>query len=229
MANVHFQMKAVSIASGLTLALVAGVWGDTASGDDPPSTAAGTRVDYESQVKPILTQHCVSCHGVLKPRGGLRLDTAAAAVSGGKNGPAVVAGKAAESSLIAAVRGEGPTEQMPLNRPAAYRSPRSNCWRPGSTRGPRRKPASSRVCRRPGRTGRSFLRSGRQLRQASHAGMGANPIDRFIQARLDKARLSPSPEADRPAAPPAQPRPDRPAAVTRGDRRVPCRPIGRRL
>ena len=34
------------------------------------------------QVKPLLTRHCVSCHGAVKPRGGLRLDTAAAASKG---------------------------------------------------------------------------------------------------------------------------------------------------
>ena len=62
-----------------------------------------TAVDYVAQVKPILTRHCVACHGAVKPRGGLRLDTAAAALKGGKNGPAVIAGRGDESPLIAAV------------------------------------------------------------------------------------------------------------------------------
>src|SRR5262249_30748572 len=40
-------------------------------------------IDYARDVKPILAKHCVSCHGATKPRGGLRLDTAAAALKGG--------------------------------------------------------------------------------------------------------------------------------------------------
>ena len=58
--------------------------------------APGSPVDYANQVKPILTRHCVSCHGAAKPRGGLRLDTAAAALKGGKSGPAVLPGNGDE-------------------------------------------------------------------------------------------------------------------------------------
>ena len=73
MGAVHLRMSAWWAAAGLALASVAilptvGV------------AAAGSPVDYASQVKPILTRHCVSCHGAAKPRGGLRLDTAAAAL-----------------------------------------------------------------------------------------------------------------------------------------------------
>src|SRR5262245_51004625 len=87
-------------------------------------TASSTRggesagaVNYSRDIKPILTRHCLTCHGAEKPRGGLRLDTAAWARKGGKEGPAVIPGKAEESPLIAAVLGEGSTDRMPLNRP----------------------------------------------------------------------------------------------------------------
>ena len=63
----------------------------------------------------------MSCHGAAKPRGGLRLDTAAAAMAGGKGGPAVLPGKGAASPLIEALRGEGGTDRMPLNRPPLRR------------------------------------------------------------------------------------------------------------
>ncbi len=39
----------------------------------PPAVA----VDYVRDVKPILAQNCVKCHGPDKRRNGLRLDTAA--------------------------------------------------------------------------------------------------------------------------------------------------------
>jgi mono/diheme cytochrome c family protein len=38
---------------------------------------ADDRIDYQKQVKPILAERCVACHGALKQQGGLRLDTAA--------------------------------------------------------------------------------------------------------------------------------------------------------
>src|SRR5690242_8573608 len=71
---------------------------------------------YARDVKPILTRHCVSCHGARKPKGGLRLDSAAAVLEGGDSGPAIVPGEPDESPLILAVLGADPYERMPLKR-----------------------------------------------------------------------------------------------------------------
>jgi formylglycine-generating enzyme required for sulfatase activity/mono/diheme cytochrome c family protein len=62
--------------------------------------AAHGAVDFEQQIRPILEQNCVSCHGAAKVRGNLRLDSQGAALQGGKSGPAVVPGKPAESRLF---------------------------------------------------------------------------------------------------------------------------------
>src|SRR5262249_6207012 len=69
------------------------------------SVVAAEPVDYLRAVKPILAQHCWSCHGPTRQKSGLRLDTAAAAVRGGNSGPAVVAGNSRSSRLIQAVTG----------------------------------------------------------------------------------------------------------------------------
>src|SRR5262249_7567717 len=63
------------------------------------------RVDYVRDVKPIFTKRCIACHGALKQKSGLRLDTSASLKKGGDSGPAVVAGKSEESLLIEAVTG----------------------------------------------------------------------------------------------------------------------------
>jgi mono/diheme cytochrome c family protein len=110
MGAVYLRLSAWWAAAGLALASVATL--PTAG-----VAAAGFPVDYASQVKPILTRHCVSCHGATKPKGGLRLDTAAAALLGGESGPVVLPGRGEESPIVAAVRGEGETERMPLKRP----------------------------------------------------------------------------------------------------------------
>ena len=67
-----------------------------------PTSLIAQTVDYQRDVQPILAEKCWHCHGVdaATRRGGLRLDDAAAALSGGDSGPAFIAGKAQESELI---------------------------------------------------------------------------------------------------------------------------------
>jgi uncharacterized membrane protein/mono/diheme cytochrome c family protein len=55
-------------------------------------------------VQPVLQQDCVSCHGAEKAEGELRLDSLAGMLKGGKSGPALVAGKSADSTLIKRLR-----------------------------------------------------------------------------------------------------------------------------
>jgi hypothetical protein len=59
---------------------------------------------FEKKVRPILAEHCYSCHseGAKKQKGGLRLDTPNGIRTGGENGPAIKA-KDAESLLLRAV------------------------------------------------------------------------------------------------------------------------------
>lgn len=63
------------------------------------SAIAADKVDFAVEVKPILESTCLSCHGPEKPKGDLRLDTRAAALKGGENGPALVPGKPQMSKL----------------------------------------------------------------------------------------------------------------------------------
>jgi mono/diheme cytochrome c family protein len=160
------------------------------------STAVAQTVDYTSEIKPILTKHCVSCHGAAKPRGGLRLDTAAAALAGGKGGPAIMPGKGAESPVVEAVKGEGATDRMPLNQPplSAAEIKLIETWiDQGAKAQPAEKPGVP-----PTKMHWAFVSPVRpDVPKVARPGWGFNPVDRFIQARLEAAGLSPSPEADR--------------------------------
>jgi formylglycine-generating enzyme required for sulfatase activity/mono/diheme cytochrome c family protein len=60
---------------------------------------AEDQVEFNRHVKPILESTCVSCHGVEKPKGDLRLTTRAEAIKGGENGTSLVPGKPEESPL----------------------------------------------------------------------------------------------------------------------------------
>src|SRR5687767_15056037 len=61
---------------------------------------AEDRVDYLRQIKPVLTARCLACHGVLQQNAGLRLDTAAFILKGGRSGPAARRGNPAASPLM---------------------------------------------------------------------------------------------------------------------------------
>src|SRR3954471_9421232 len=60
---------------------------------------AAEPVDFTKQIKPILEQNCLKCHGEEQKKGGLRLHTKEAAITGGDSGTALVAGKSKESPL----------------------------------------------------------------------------------------------------------------------------------
>lgn len=75
------------------------------SGDDA--------IDYQRQIKPILSARCYACHGVLKSESGLRLDTAIFAKKGGTSGAAIVPGNTGESILLARVASKEDAERMP--------------------------------------------------------------------------------------------------------------------
>ncbi len=163
--------------------------------DDPPDSSTRGIVDYAGEIKPILTRHCVRCHGAAKPRAGLRLDTAAAAIQGGKTGPVIRPGHGEDSPLILALRGEGTGERMPLNRPPLSEADitRLQDWIDQGAKGI----AGERPGVPPAATHWAFLPPRRPVPPAVRSANGVrHPIDRFIRARLEQAGLAPSPEAD---------------------------------
>src|SRR6266566_305329 len=72
----------------------------------PGLARASDPVDYRRDVKPILSSRCYACHGALRQKAGLRLDTGALIRKGSRNGPVVVPGKSDESLLLDAVTGK---------------------------------------------------------------------------------------------------------------------------
>jgi hypothetical protein len=79
----------------------------------PQPAAAGERVDYLTQIKPILAERCYACHSALRQQSGLRLDTAALAIAGGDSGPAIDPGKSANSLLVQMITGETGSRMPP--------------------------------------------------------------------------------------------------------------------
>jgi hypothetical protein len=152
-------------------------------------------VDYVRDVKPLLAEHCYKCHGAQQQKSGLRLDTAAFGLKGGENGPAFKAGKSAESLMIQTTRGTHDSiAQMPYKKQplASGQIDLLAKWIDEGAKAPTdEKPETAKHW--------AFLPPQRAPLPpiTSHLSRIANPIDTFILARLEKEKLSPSPEADR--------------------------------
>ena len=82
------------------------------------AAAQTTAIDFDRDVKPLLRDKCVGCHGPSQQNGGLRLDRRQSALLGGASGVGIIPGNSSRSPLIWRVSGPsvfGP--QMPPTGP----------------------------------------------------------------------------------------------------------------
>lgn len=142
--------------------------------------------EYNREVLPILSEHCFSCHGFdAKARqAGLRLDVAQGAVAEADSGrPAIVPFKPSESELLRRIESTNEDERMP----------------PPQT-GKQLSPEQREVLRKWIAGGAQYQRhwSFEPPRASTPPSIDnvEHPVDRFIQARLFKDKLTPSPAAD---------------------------------
>lgn len=141
-------------------------------------------VDYATQIKPLLQQHCVKCHGTSTQKSSLRLDTAAAAQKGGTRGPAL------PELLVQAVSGtHAEIPQMPYKR-GPLDSAQISLIKQWVAEG-----AQAPVDETPSDDRHWAFTT--PVKMPVPADEGKHPIDAFIQARLTKAGLTLSPPAPR--------------------------------
>jgi len=178
-------------------------------------------VDYAVEVRPILAQHCYQCHGATQPKHGLRLDTAAFALKGGKSGPAIQPGKSSDSLLVQVISGtHKDITRMPYKKP-----PLSDAqialvrrWIDEGAKAPANEVPGSKVHwsfvapKRPAVPSVQYSVTSNQSAKGRtdtklntehwplNTSPSSHPIDAFIHARLAKEKLSPS-SACRPSPP----------------------------
>lgn len=105
----------ILVMSLLALLLAGGLWWL-----NPPARflRAGQAVSYNKDVRPILNDKCLACHGGVRQAGGFSLLFAAEALRPNESGkPAFIAGDPDQSELIRRVRHADPDERMPLDHP----------------------------------------------------------------------------------------------------------------
>lgn len=157
---------------------------------------------FEEKVRPVLVTKCHSCHGQEKQKGGLRLDSSEAILTGGESGPAFEPTKPDESLLLEAIHykslemppdGKLPEEEIAaltawIKMGAPWPSPAGGS---GAVRGKMEKITDA------DRAYWAFqpVRPA-PLPSVADQGWSHNPIDRFIFQRLAAEGLSPSPAAD---------------------------------
>ncbi len=78
-----------------------------------PPAATQTGITFDKDIKPIFEKSCIKCHGPEKKKGDLRVDSLEATLKGGENGPNVVKGNSAKSTLVHSIARLTEDEAMP--------------------------------------------------------------------------------------------------------------------
>ena len=192
----------------LVAPLVSTIGAEFAVAASPPAEVSPADAEFfTTRVEPILKSRCYECHShaAKKDQGSLVLDSRGAMLVGGDSGPALVPGKPAESLLVTAVEYEEDYPRMPpkgklpeVEVAVLVDWVRRGAPWPG---------ASSATVARPREKitpeDRKYwaFQPPREVAppEVSDAAWRANPVDRFIRAKLDAVGLQPSPPAE-PAA-----------------------------
>jgi len=160
---------------------------------------------FEAKIRPVLASECVECHGADKQKGGLRLDFRDGWKAGGDSGPAIVPGKPGEGLLLRSIRHNDAELKMPKKRPKLSDATIADFekWIALGAPDPRDQPAANAqvvpweklLAER--KTWWSFqpVQAG-ESPAVRDAAWSADPIDRFLLARMEAAGLTPAPDAE---------------------------------
>ncbi|WP_337172982.1 PSD1 and planctomycete cytochrome C domain-containing protein [Paludisphaera sp.] len=183
---------------GLLWAAVAAVAiGDDDAAELPP--AATREVDFARDVAPLLERSCLACHGATKHRAGLSLHTREKAMTGGDSGPVIVPGESAESLLIeAAARVDEITAMPPEGSGDPLTAEEVGILRAWIDQGAKWADVEDSTAEGHAPKHWAFIPPKPPAVPAVvNADAVRNPIDAFVQARLEEEGVEPAPEADR--------------------------------
>ena len=152
-------------------------------------------VDYVRDVKPLLAR-CTACHGALRQKNGLRLDTADLAKKGGDGGPAIEPGQSAQSLLIDALTGSNNVPRMPPEGEGETFTPAQietlKAWIDQGAKAP-----AEEVPADPRQHWAYIAPVKAAVPQPRDPAWGLNPIDAFLAAERDRQGLTATAVADR--------------------------------
>ncbi len=155
-----------------------------------PGQVLGVDPDrFESRIRPMLVEKCLRCHGESRKSGGVRLDNPEGWAKGGKNGPILDSKNSTQSRVLRAARQEPGIKQMPPDEPLTARELADlTQWIKEGAAWPK---AVAKVA---AKDHWSFA----PLREVTvPQGDPANPIDRFIDAKIASHHLDKTATATR--------------------------------
>ena len=145
-------------------------------------------VSFSQDIRPILNQNCVHCHGGVRQKNGVSFIFREEALGVGKSGhPTIVPGKPDASELIARITSTDPEARMPYHAPPLS-PPQIALLRRWIKEGAKWEDYWAFVAPKP-----------QPLPAVKRSEWARQPLDRFILARLEKEGLAPSQEADKAA------------------------------
>ncbi len=156
----------------------------------------------ELEVTAVLQARCVRCHGGLAKEGGLDLRTLESRLKGGKSGPALVAGKPAESLLYKRMaNGTMPPDKMAkdlaIELPSDAETEKIRSWIMAGAPGPKVETPVAMV-KESDKTFWSFVPPVRPtVPTVKNQALVKNPIDAFLLRKLEAKGMKFSPEADK--------------------------------
>ena len=143
-------------------------------------------VHFSTDIRPILNQNCVQCHGGVRQKNGVSFIYRDEALGVGKSGRrTIVPGDPSASELIARVTSKDPEVRMPYHA-APLSTKQIELLRRWIEQGAKWEDHWSFVAPKP-----------QAIPSVKHANWPKQPLDRFILARLEKEGLQPSPEASK--------------------------------
>lgn len=151
-----------------------------------PAALATERVEFNRDIRPILTKHCTACHGGVKEAGGISFIQRESATGEGESGEIpIVPGDPAKSEMLRRILSKDPDEVMPKPK-----------------HGPPLSTAEAKLVERWISEGAEWQNHWAHeplkdpvLPKPSAETWATADLDRFILERLDREKLKPSPEA----------------------------------
>lgn len=168
------------------------------SGSGNISAADSSDTDFfESQIRPLLVEKCIQCHGSSKQEGGLRLDSRQGLITGGDTGTAIQPGQPQASLLIAAVRQSGDLQMPPKGKLSDREIEALAHWVQQGAPWPESSKPLVSPSELAARAHWAFQPVKEQaIPSVHHADWVRTPLDAFILSRLEQHEIAPTASAD---------------------------------
>ena len=159
---------------------------------------------FEKKIRPVLAEHCYSCHSAKaeKLKGGLYVDNRDGLLKGGSSGPAIVPGRPEKSILIKDLKSTNPDDMMP---PKGDRLPPHviadfEAWIRMGAPDPRTQAMAKTKYSNPKDSGKSHWAYQPVKKSAppsvKNSEWAKTPVDNFILAKLEEKGMKPNDPAD---------------------------------